>query len=380
MKHSLLCAAFVALCAALFLCGCGRKNRQASYETAPVQTGDITQYVTATGTLNAVVSVDVGSQISGRIQALNADFNSEVKKGEVIAEIDTSIYQATVNQAKGDLESSIAALDLAKIKQERQRNLIARLAGPQSDLDTAEAEYRQAKATVDIKKAVMDQANANLAYCRIEAPVDGIVVSRKVDVGQTVAATMTTPVLFTIAQDIKKMHIIANVSEADIGQVKKGQHAEFTVDAFPDEVFQGNISQVRLSGTCTDNVVTYDTVVDVDNPEQKLFPNMSAQVSILVAQRRGVLTVPNAALRFTPATGTKFENADVAALKIGRGQRVVYMQGKTPGTLKAVLVKIGITSGADSEVLEGLNKGDLVITTSSEPDAKSNAGGPPPAM
>ncbi|MDD5349665.1 MAG: efflux RND transporter periplasmic adaptor subunit [Chthoniobacteraceae bacterium] len=378
MKKPFLPALLAVLCAALFLGGCGRKSAVPTFETAPVQTGDITQYVTATGTLNAVVSVDVGSQISGRIQALNADFNSLVKKGEVIAEIDTSLYQAAVDQAKGDLESARAALDLAQIKVDRERALIERKAGPQSDLDTAEAEYRQAKATLDIKKALLAQANANLDHCRIEAPVDGIVITRKVDVGQTVAAAMTTPVLYTIAKDIRQMRIITNVSEADIGQVKNGQTAEFTVDAFPDEVFNGKISQVRLSGTCTDNVVTYQTVVDVANPEQKLFPNMTAQVSILVAQRRGILTVPNAALRFAPLEGTKFENADVASLKVARGQRVVYLPGKAPGTLRAVLVKVGITNGMDSEILDGLKKGDAVVTASTASGAKS--GGPPPPI
>lgn len=369
------------LIAVLGISGCnrGQAGTKMSYETSPVQNGNITQYVTATGSLNAVVSVDVGSQISGRIQALHADFNSPVKQGEIIAEIDASTYEAAVEQAKGDLENAKAGLDLARITLERERKLIQSKAGPQSDLDTADASYRQALATVTIKKALLDKAAADLDHCRIAAPVDGIVVTRKVDVGQTVAATMTTPVLFVIAQDIKKMRIITSVSEADIGMVSKGQTAEFTVDAFPDEVFAGKISQVRLSGSCSENVVTYDTVVDVDNPDQKLFPAMTAEVSIRVAERQKVLTLPNAALRFTPPEGAKFEGSEPP--KLAKNQRVVYLPGADPGVLKFVAVKIGITDGINSEVLEGLKEGDRVITASTTPLAsKSSSGpmGPPP--
>lgn len=369
-----------ALLLALGACKKDTANKIA-FETAPVNVGDITQYVTATGSLNAVVSVDVGSQISGRIQKLNADFNSQVKKGDVIAEIDTSTYQAVVDEAKGTLESAKAALDLKRITLERQRGLVAHKAGPQSDLDTAEAEYRQAQATVDVNKALLEKANADLGYCHIAAPVDGIVVTRKVDVGQTVAATMTTPVLYTIAQDIRKMRIITAVSEADIGQVKPGQKADFSVDAFPNEDFHGTVSQVRLSGTCSDNVVTYDTVVDVANPEMKLFPNMTAQVSILVADRKGVPLIPNAALRFTPPEKVKYENPEAATLTMGKNtRRIVYMLGNAPGTLKIASIKIGITNGTQTEVIEGLKQGDKVVVASSAASGKTSRRGGPPAF
>jgi len=367
--------------AVLNFAGCGAKNSNAKsvYETSPVKPGELIQNITATGTLNAVVSVDVGSQISGKILALNADFNSPVKKGDIVAEIDTSLYQAAVDQAKGELEGAKAALDLAKLTVERERSLILRKAGPQSDLDKADAEYRQAEAALTVKKALLDKANADLDHCRIAAPVDGIVITRKVDIGQTVAAAMTTPILFTIAQDITKMHIIANVSEADIGQVAEGQAVEFGVDAFPDDVFKGRVSQVRKSPTTTENVVTYDAVIDVDNPEQKLFPGMTAEVSIRVAERHGVLTVSNAALRFTPPEGTKFENTGSSAPKLARAQRVVYLPGSDTATLRAVIVKIGITNGMDSEVLDGLHEGERVITASTTPTKTSGGfGGPPP--
>jgi len=369
-----------ALLLAAALTGCGKKNDAlASFETSPVKTGDLIQNITATGTLNAVVSVDVGSQISGKILTLKADFNSPVKKGEIIAEIDTSIYQAAVDQSKGELANSKAGLDLTLITLKRQRDLLSRQAGPQVDLDKAEAEYRQAQAQVAIKQALLDKANADLDHCRIIAPVDGIVIARKVDVGQTVAAAMTTPVLFTLAQDIQKMHIIANVSEADIGQVAQGQSVEFNVDAFPDSVFVGQVAQVRKAASTTENVVTYDTVIDVDNPEQKLFPGMTAEVSIRVAERRNVLTVANAALRFTPPEGTQFENASVP--KLTRTQRVIYLPGSNGTTLKAVIVKIGITDGINSEVLEGLTLGDRAITASTAPKKPSGGfGGPPPTQ
>lgn len=371
----------VTVAAVLFGVAACKKNQadKAVFETSEVKNGDITQYVTATGSINAVVSVDVGSQISGRIEKLNADFNSQVKKDEVIAEIDTSTYQAAVDQAKGSLESAIAALDLKKITLERQRGLIGRKAGPQSDLDTAEAEYRQAKAAVDVQKALLEKAKADLDHCRIAAPVDGIVVTRKVDVGQTVAATMTTPVLFTIAQDIRKMRIITAVSEADIGLVKAGQKADFSVDAFPNEDFHGVVSQVRLSGTSSDNVVTYDTVVDVENPEMKLFPNMTAQVSILVAERKGVTLIPNAALRFAPPERAKFENPEAATVAVGKNtRRTVYLPGKTPGTLRIASIKIGITNGTDTEVIEGLKEGDKVVVAAGTGGKSGKRGGGPP--
>lgn len=367
-------AAILMAACAFSACNRNRSSAAVSFETSPVEKGDITQYVTASGSLNAVVSVDVGSQISGRIQALHADFNSLVKKGAVIAEIDDSVYRAAVDQAKGELESAEAGLDLAKINVERQRRLTRDKAGPQSDLDTAEATYRQAAAAVTVKKALLDKAAADLDHCRIVAPVDGIVVTRKVDVGQTVAAAMTTPVFYVIAQDIKKMRIITSVSEADIGMVTKGQVAEFMVDAFPDDVFTGTVSQVRLSGTSSENVVTYDTVVDVENPDQKLFPNMTAEVSIRVAERHAVLTVASAALRFVPPEGARYEGGKPP--KLARNQRVVYLRGAEEGTLKAVAVRIGVTDGVRCEVLDGLKEGDAVVTASSAPLAKKSSGGP----
>ena len=361
----------------LWLTGCHKNDAPAAlYESSPVKKGDISQVVTASGTLSALVSVDVGSQISGRILTLNADFNSKVKKGELVAEIETDIYKAALNQCAGEVQSSKAALELCRLTLERKRSLVAQKAGAQADLDKAQADMEQAQATVIIQQALLDRAQADLDHCRIEAPVEGIVISRKVDVGQTVAAAMTTPVLFTMAQDITKMHIIASVSEADIGQVAVGQNVDFSVEAFPDEVFTGLVSQVRKAATTTNNVVTYDTVIDVENPQEKLFPGMTADVSVYVAQRKGILTVPNAALRYAPPPTAKFEHTEAADKKPPRGFRTVYVTAANGTELKLVLVKIGATDGINSEVLSGLSEGDKVVTATI-PQKSGPFGGPP---
>jgi HlyD family secretion protein len=289
-----------------------------------------------------------------------------VKKGQLVAEIDPATYAAAVRQAEGDLASSKAAATLSRQNLERKKTLVPQKAATQADLDQATSEVAQAEATIIIKEASLESANANLNYCKIVAPVDGIVISRKVDVGQTVAAVMTTPVLFTVAQDIKKMHISATVAEADIGQVKDGQNVDFNVDAFPDETFHGKVSQVRKAPTTTNNVVTYETIIDVDNPEQKLFPGMTADVSILVAEHKNILKIPNIALRFTPPEGAKF--TQTAPTKLQRSQRLVYLLEPDGTTLKPTIVKASITDNVDTEVLEGLNEGAKVVTSWTNPD------------
>ena len=348
--------------------------KEYTYETAPAVRGDLVQYVTASGSLSAVVSVDVGSQVSGKISSLYVDFNSPVKKGELVAEIDPALYKAALRQAEGDLASAKALVTLKQQNLERKKVLVPQRAATAFDLDQAVAELAQADATVTIKQAALEKAQVDLNYCKITAPVDGIVISRKVDLGQTLAAAMTTPVLFTVAQDITKMHIVATVSEADIGQVKNGQEVNFNVDAFPDEVFHGKVVQVRKAPTTTANVVTYETIIDVDNPEQKLFPGMTADISILVAERKATLKVPNTALRFGPPDGAKFEKAAPATLL--RSQRLVYQPGADPKTLKAVIVKAGVTDSVDTEILEGLTEGAPVVINSTAIN-QGPFGGPP---
>jgi len=320
---------------------------------------DIEQYVTASGTLSALVSIDVGSKVSGKIQAVNVDFNSPVKKGQLIAQIDPSVYAAVLKQAEGDLASAEAGVLLKRQNLQRKRILAPQHAASQLDLDQATADLDQAHATAVIKRAVLDSARANLGYCKITAPVDGIVISRKVDVGQTLVAAMTTPVLFTIAQNITRMHISAAVSEADIGQVRVGQPVDFSVDAFPDEVFHGAVVQVRMAPTTISNVVTYETIIGIDNPEQKLFPGMTADVSILVAQQSGVAAIPNAALRFTPPDGTQFEREP--PIKLERGQRLAYALSGSDLKLKALVFRAGITDGVVTEVLGDIPPGTSVV-------------------
>ena len=349
----------------------------ARYVTEPVSRGDLVEHVTASGTLSALVSVDVGSQVSGKISGLYADFNSPVKKGQLVAEIDPTIYQAALRQAEGDLASARATVTLKQQNLERKKTLVPLKAASQLDLDQATAELAQAEATVVIKEAALQTAKANLDYCKITAPVDGIVISRKVDQGQTVIAAMSTPVLFTVAQDITKMNISATVSEADIGQVKDGQPVDFTVDAFPDDIFRGTVTQVRKAPTTTQNVVTYETLISVENPEQKLFPGMTADVSILVADRKSVLKIPNTDLRYTPPEGTAFEQAPPG--KLERNQRLVYSPGTAGAKLKPVIVKTGITDGADTEILDGITEGSRVVTSMlSVSKTTGGFGGPPP--
>ena len=368
--------------------GCAKHQAATSLEAAAVKLGNLTQKITATGLISAVKSVDVGSQISGTILKLYVDYNSIVTNGQIIAQIDPAVYKANVHQSRGNLDNAKAALELARINEAREKELLASKLVSLSDYDSTIAILHQAEANFEISSAALENSQANLSYCTIYSPIDGVVISRKLDVGQTVAAAFSTPVLFTIANDLTKMNIDASVSESDIGQVKTGQTAEFAVDAFPDDVFRGKVVQVRKSPSTVNNVVTYDVIIAVDNPEQKLFPGMTADVSILVAERKNVLKIPNAALRFIPpdnvkvdpADGSSLTNQTAAALVTAPNQRVVYVSSGTPKEprLKMVHVKVGADDGADSEILEGLREGDAVVTAALSSAAKSLQPGPPP--
>ena len=276
-------------------------SNSAQFQTVAVTRGPITQAVTATGTLNPVVNVQVGSQVSGNIQKLFVDYNSQVKAGQLIAQIDPALFQATVTQAEGDLASAQAALELARINESRTKALVAKQNSALSELDQATAALHQAEANVKIKQGALDKAKADLDHCAITSPIDGVVISRSVDVGQTVAASLQAPVIFTIANDLTKMQIDANVAEADVGVVAVDQTVDFTVDAFPNRTFHGKVVQVRNAPITVQNVVTYDTVISVSNPDLKLKPGMTANVSIVIANRDSVLKISNAALRYRPA-------------------------------------------------------------------------------
>ena len=359
--------------------GCkSRDDGESRYEAALVTRGNIVQHVTASGSLGAVVSVDVGSQVSGKISLLNVDFNSQVKRGQLIAEIDPTVYEAALRQAEGELASAQADVALKRQNLERKNVLAPLRAASQMDVDQAVAELAQAESAVIVRQANVDSTRANLGYCKITSPVDGVVIARKIDLGQTVNAAMNTPVLFAIAQDSAHMNISASVSEADIGQVREGQTVSFTVDAFSDETFHGKVSQVRRSPTTSQNVVTYETIITVDNPEQKLFPGMTADVSILVAERQNALKIPNSALRYTPPEDAMFEQAPPA--KLERNQRLIYLPGRDSAKLRSVIIRTGITDGVDTEILAGLDEREQVVTSTIAGVAKSNSfGGPPPA-
>jgi len=270
------------------------------YQTIRVTRGDLTQVVTANGQLNPVVNVQVGSQISGNIAKLQADWNTLVKSNQVVAELDPAIFQAAVHLAEGDLANSKAALELQQVETKRSKALFDSKLISDSDYDTAVANLHQAEAQVKMKKASLERAQLDLDHCTIYAPVDGIVISRNVDVGQTVAASMNAPVLFQVANDLSKMQIDASVSEADVGTVEERQPVNFTVDAYPNLTFFGAVTQIRNSASNIQNVITYDTVIGVTNADFKLKPGMTATVSIITAQRTNVLKIPNAALRFRP--------------------------------------------------------------------------------
>lgn len=293
------------------------------FTTAKVMRGEIIQAVTATGTLNPVTNVTVGSQISGIIQKLYVDWNSPVKANQVVAQLDAATYKASVAQAEGDLANSKANLELARIQAKRAEDLSKDKLIPDADHDSAIATLHQAQAMVQIKEASLSNAKVNLERCTIYSPVDGTVISRAVDVGQTVAASMSAPTLFIIANDLTQMQIDANVSEADIGTIEEGQNVSFTVDAFPDRKFTGKVRQIRNSPITLQNVVTYDTVIEVSNPDLKLRPGMTANASIITAHHNNVLKIPNAALRFRPpepSTNQTFAGRLLA--KIGLGKEI----------------------------------------------------------
>ncbi len=304
-----------------------RKTSDPKYRTAKVDRGDVTQTVTATGSVSAVTTVAVGSQVSGIIQRLHADFNSQVKKGDLLAELDPTPFEEKVNAAQAGLEKANVEMRNTRIALERQKALKKEGLAPQADFDAAQANYDSARASVQQASAALKQTETDLKYTKIVAPIDGVVVARQYDVGQTVAASFQAPTLFTIAQDLTKMQVAADVSESDIGTVKVGQPVRFTVDAYPDRNFRGKVSQIRLNATVNQNVVTYPVIVAVDNPDLMLRPTMTANVSIEVARVRDAVRIPNAALRFRPeekATTSPEERA--ASLGGGGGTAAVARQ------------------------------------------------------
>ncbi|MBI5387564.1 MAG: efflux RND transporter periplasmic adaptor subunit [Verrucomicrobia bacterium] len=383
------------------------------YRTVTVTRGELTQAVTATGTLNPVVNVQVGSQISGIIQKIFVDYNSAVTNGQLIAQIDPATYIANVHQAEGDLANARAGLELAQVSFKRDKLLLEEKLIPASDFDKTVATLHQAEAQVKIREAALEKAKVDLMRTSINAPINGVVISRNVDVGQTVAASFNTPTLFVIANDLAKMQIDANVSEADVGGIELDQEVSFTVDAFLNRTFRGKVMQIRNAPITVQNVVTYDTVIEVNNADLKLKPGMTANVSITTAQREDALKVSNAALRFRPPESTDDKKGPGTNLLAGasgspsfgsgrgmggrtaggggggtrqRGERspvrTVYILSRTNSASGAALVlqpariKVGISDGVFTEVLEGLKEGDEVVIGTSTPTSEAPSGQP----
>ena len=340
------------------------KNR-VRYITAPVEKRTITQVVEASGTINPVNTVSVGSTVSGLISAIYVDFNSKVTKGQLLAEIDPRTFQATVDQnyasmisAKADLANRQATLEMATKTYNRYKNLYARNFVPKSELDQAESDYKSALAQVNAagasirqREAQYNQSVVNLNYTKITAPVSGMIISREIDLGQPVAASFQAPELFTIAQDLEKMQIEVNVSEADIGDVKEGQKVIYVLDGYPNSEFYGTVTQVRISPTTVSNVVTYSVIVTVDNSDLKLKPGMTANVSIITAENKDVLCVPNLALKFTPySDGQKYKQQ---GLWIKKGIKPVRIN-----------IQTGVSDDSYTEIKTNLLKeGDRVIVS-----------------
>ena len=357
------------------------KAPEAKYRTETLDRGVVSETVTATGTISAVTTVQVGSQVSGIIQSLHADYNSPVKKGQLLAELDPTPFKLQVQQRQADLQQAEVQMRNAEVQFKRSGRLMDEKLVPEADYDTAKATFDGMKAQVDQAQAALKQSQTNLSYANIYSPIDGVVVARQYDIGQTVAASFQAPTLFTIAEDLTKMQVQADVDQSDISRIATGQKARFTVDAYPEETFVGTISQIRLNATQNQNVITYPVIIDVSNPDGKLKPKMTADVTVEVAKVSDVLRVPNAALRFKPievgragdtdATsrtaleGTAARGAAAAAQALGGGRvsrrkQVVYLVGPD-GKLKAVDVKTGISDGRFTAITEGdLKAGDKI--------------------
>ncbi len=368
------------------------------YTTVPVTRGELTQVVTATGQLNPVKNVQVGSQVSGRILSIHVDFNDPVKENQLIAEIDPASFEQNLLRAEADRASARAAHQLAKVDADRAAELFKQNLLPKADFDRTQAALAQSEAQVKIREAAVESAKVDLSRCKIYSPVDGIVISRSVDEGQTVAASLQSPTLFVIANDLSKMQINANVSEADIGGVEAGQEVRFTVDAFPNRMFRGKVRQVRNAPITVQNVVSYDTIIDVENRDLRLKPGMTANVSVIVAHRDNSLRLPNAALRYRPLgapvsnTPTATPQSGGSAMANGAGAtpsgqgggiagwrperqptRTVYVMPANETKPKPVEIKFGISDGRSTEIVEGLNEGDLVVTGETNPQGKTQA-------
>ena len=357
-----------------------------------VEKGDVTTEVTATGSVQPVDEIEVGTQVSGLVSKIYVDYNSQVKKGELIAELDKTNLQENVINAQANYNAALNEFSYYQQNYDRKKNMYDNQIISKADYEQAYYQLHNAKAAVTQRLTLLNQAKTNLGYANIYAPIDGVVLSREVEVGQTVAASISAPTLFKIAKDIKKMQVEANVDEADIGQVKVGQRVTFTVDAYPLEEFQGEVFQVRLSPTTTSNVVTYTVIVDAQNPEEKLKPGLTATIVIYTNELKGVTIVNNKAINFSPDLTLLAEyyaqkriNASMPQMERSKGKNKHVWVENLDGSLSQKAIVIGSNDGIHVEVVSGLTQGEEVITSlnSFNPSAKAagdNQSGSSPFM
>lgn len=357
-KKALVIAAIAAIAAlAVWLLSGGKKEEKITFDTAAVAPANIMNSITATGTIEPVTSVTVGTQVSGIVSKLFVDYNSVVKKGQVIAELDKTNLMSQLNTAKTQLATAQSQLNYQTANYKRYKTLFEKGLVAADDFDNAKLSYTQAKEQMASAKEEVQRAQTNLGYATITSPIDGVVLSKSVEEGQTVAASFSTPELFTIAQDLTNMQVVADVDEADIGDVKEGERVTFTVDAYPDDTFEGKVKQVRQEATTTNNVVTYEVVISAPNADLKLKPGLTANVTIYTAERKGVLSVPSKALRFIPQKETvgKMKIVDVANAK----NKVWTIEGNS---IVAHKVNIGMTDGTNTQIVGGIAEGTKVVT------------------
>lgn len=366
------------------------KKANIAVQTVKLSKQNVTTSVTATGTVEPVDQVDVGTQVSGIINHIYADYNSPVKKGQLLAELDKTNLQESVNNALAQYNASLNELNYYQQNYNRQNNMYKSGVISKADYEQAAYQVKNSQETVSQRKTALAQARTNLSYANIYAPIDGIILSREVEEGQTVAASMTTPTLFTIAKDITKMQVEADVDEADIGGVEVGQRVSFTVDAYPQEEFSGRVRQVRLSATTESNVVTYTVIIDADNPEQKLKPGLTATITIFTQELKDIDTVPAAAIAFSPDTETLQKyyqqnqiTAKIPEIKTGKNKEKYIWIKNNDGSLSQKLITIGINDGINIQVKSGLTGNEQIVTSldeQTEAVAKSESDGSSPFM
>lgn len=349
------------------------KKTNIAVQTVKMTRQNVTTSVTATGTVEPVDQVEVGTQVSGIINHIYADYNSQVKKGQLLAELDKTNLQESVNNALAQYNAALNELNYYQQNYNRQSNMYKAGVISKADYEQAAYQIKNSQQTVSQRKTALAQARTNLSYANIYAPIDGIVLSREVEEGQTVAASMTTPTLFTIAKDITKMQVEANVDEADIGGVAVGQRVSFTVDAYPQEEFSGRVRQVRLAATTESNVVTYTVIIDADNPEQKLKPGLTATITIYTQELTGINTIPAAAISFSPDTETLQKyyqqngiTAKIPDIKTGKNKDKFIWVKNNDGSLSQKQITIGISDGVNVQVVKGLSGKEQIVTNLDE--------------